>query len=215
VPRRLRGLTLALTLGVAAPASAACEPAEQAAAERQAREVAHHVSKRASAEGRRILRRAERELHKLRGKVRRGTAHLRERGDEAKTLLQHLRPPPGTAPPQVADGAIVCDGNTCTIDQETAARFAGEPTLLLHEGAVIPAMSGTEITGLQIVSLRSGGVGERLGLRPGDTLTALDDAPVAAALRDPEVQRRLASKRSWVLSLRRDGRVETRTIALR
>ena len=100
-------------------------------------------------------------------------------------------------------------------DYQKAARFAGEPTLLLHEGAVIPAMSGTEITGLQIVSLRSGGVGERIGLRPGDTLTAIDDAPVAAALRDPELQKQLAGKRSWTLSLRRDGRLETRTIALR
>lgn len=212
---RARGLSWLLALGLAAPTLAACEPAEQAEAERQARVVAQRVSSRASEEGRRILRKAERELGKLRGKVRRGTQRLREHSDDAKEVLQQLRPPPGEAPPPVADDAIRCEGDTCTIAAETLARFAKDPAQLLHEGTVIPAMSGAEVRGLQVLSLRSGGVGERLGLRPGDVLLAVDDAPITAVMRDAETQRRLASKRRWTLTLRRDGSAVTRTIALR
>ena len=85
--------------------------------------------------------------------------------------------------------------------------------MLLHEGTILPLPG--EAGGLRILSLRQGGLGERLGLRPGDVLRDIDGAPVTSLFRDPETQRRLARSRSWTLTFTRDGQEVRRSIALR
>ncbi len=226
----LTGSGLLCALLCTAPVTGlACEPAEQAAAERRARELSRQLTRNASVEARRILREAKRELvhleseaQKLEKKARRGVKRarrgvekLQERGEEARELLEKFQPPPESSAPVHPDTAITCDGDTCTIDQETAARYAKEPMMLLHEGTILPLPSVGEETGLKILSLRPGGLGERLGLRPGDVLRDVDGAPLTALFRDPETQRRLARQRSWTLHLTRDGRSVHKSIALR
>ena len=196
-------------------------------AERRAREISREVARHASVEARKILRKAQRELQHLEGearklekkarklekKARHGIKQAREKGEEARDLLEKFQPPPESSAPVHTDTSILCEGDTCTIDQETAKLYAAEPMMLLHEGTILPLPG--EAGGLRILSLRQGGLGERLGLRPGDVLRDIDGAPVTSLFRDPETQRRLARSRSWTLTFTRDGQEVRRSIALR
>jgi len=220
---RIFGSSLTCALLFTAPATGlACEPAEQALVERHAREISRAVARNASVEARRILRKAKRELQhlevearKLSKKARRGVKKAREKGEETRDLLEKLQPPPQSSAPAHTDTSVLCEKDTCTIDQETAALYAKEPMMLLHEGTILPIPGTGSEGGLRILSLREGGLGERLGLRPGDVLHDVDGAPLTSLFSDPEAQRRLASSRSWTLTFTRDGREVHRSIALR
>jgi len=224
------GSSLACAILFMAPATGlACEPAEQALAERRAREISREVARHASVEARKILRKARRELQHLEGEARKlgkkarklekkarlEVKKVREKGEETRDLLEKLQPPPQSSAPAHTDTSVLCEGDTCTIDQETATLYAKEPMLLLHEGTILPIPGAGSKGGLRILSLREGGLGERLGLRPGDVLRDIDGAPLTSLFSDPETQRRLASSRSWTLTFTRDGRALQRSIALR
>ena len=192
----------------------ACSPSEQAFAERRAREVSVEAGKTASQHARRILRQTQRELQKLEIETRNRAKGLRQRGRDTLDKLDKLDklgPPAATRPPTHSDTALLCKGDSCTIDRGTVMLYAKEPMMLLHEGAVLPIAGG----GLQILSLRADGLGKRLGLRTGDALVSVDDASLTAILSDPQTQRKLSVKRQWVLTIRRDDQLIKKSIELR
>ncbi len=189
----------------------ACTPSEQALAERRTREVAGQTCRNASQHAHRILRQTKRELQKLEIETLRRAKGLEQRGHNTLDKLSKFRPPAATRPPTHSDTAIVCKGDTCTIDQATMMLYAKEPMMLLHEGAIVPLTGGS----LRILSLRTDGLGERLGLRAGDTLLDVDGAPPMTILQDRQTQRKLSVKQQWILSIRRGDQLIKRSLELR
>jgi len=214
-PMRARSSLVALACLGLMTAAFACEPAEQAAVERRAREVSREVAHSAKVQAGNAARATKRELDEFEDKARRGARRVRERSDDAREMLNKYTPPPESTPPVHATSAIICDADACTIDRATVELYAKEPMMLLHEGSVLPLPGGDSEGGLRVLSLRAGGLGERLGLRPGDTLLDVDGVPLTDLLRDPAARQKLGGSRRWTLRLRRDGDEVRRTVALR
>ncbi|HFE45224.1 MAG TPA: hypothetical protein ENJ18_06975 [Nannocystis exedens] len=206
-----RGGLGALAILFACAIAPACTPAEQALAQNRAQEATVQTCRSASLHARRILRQTQRELQKLEIETRRRAKKLQQRGHDTLEKLEKFRPPASTRPPTHSDTAILCEANTCTIERATVELYAKEPMMLLHEGAIAPLPGGS----LRVLSLRSDGLGERLGLRAGDTLVDVDGIPLMMVLRDRQTQRKLSVKRQWILSIRRGDQEIQRSIELR
>jgi len=89
------------------------------------------------------------------------------------------------AAPARAAGAppddLRCAGTRCTIARDLVEQLLRDPTRLVADVRVFPALRDREPIGFQLGFVRPGSVFARLGLERGDTLRAVNGLPLATA----------------------------------
>lgn len=157
-----------------------------------------------------------------------------DRGGATETLLlprdrnlapvEVVRPTPGASrsrPAAVAAPAAPAAHSAASATaqasadwQRTVEQLRQNPAELLRRVQVVPEFDGGRMTGVRLAAGADAELLARLGLRPGDVVTAVDGAPVDSFARGQQIVAGLAKARSARVSVLRDGRSTDVTVSL-
>lgn len=98
--------------------------------------------------------------------------------------------------------------------RRTVEQLRQNPAELLRRVQVVPEFDGGRMTGVRLAASGDAELLSRLGLRPGDVVTAVDGAPVDSFARGQQIVAGLAKARSARVSVLRDGRPTEVTVSL-
>ncbi len=170
-------------------------------------------------EARAELDAARAELKEARTELKEATERLDARG---RALRSDLRPTPGgpssTHLPKGADraaedalkeaaaAAIECiDDGHCTITRAFIDEALRNPALLSRQARIVPSVRDGVSDGLRLYAIRRGSILQLLGLRNGDTLTAVNDMPLTSMDASLQAYRELRRSDRTVLQIIRNG----------
>lgn len=136
-----------------------------------------------------------------------------------------VRPTPGrsgsrpatataTAPSPAARSGPSTSPQASTDWQRTVEQLRQNPAELLRRVQVVPEFDGGRMTGVRLAAIGDTELLSRLGLRPGDVVTAVDGSPVDSFARGQQIVAGLAKARSARVSVLRDGRPTEVTVSL-
>jgi general secretion pathway protein C len=122
-----------------------------------------------------------------------------------KTPMEHLAPPvTGYRPPAAPDNIIQETGmNHYTVEREQLAAQMRTPDFL-RQATIIPSKSG----GFQVQQLQAGSLYEKLGLRAGDVIKAVNGQPVNSAEDAMRLYQQIPNIGAVQLEITRGGKPE-------
>jgi len=99
--------------------------------------------------------------------------------------------------------------------QATVERLRSDPDELAKRVQIVPVLDGGRLTGVRLATVRDAALLERLGLRAGDVVTAVNGAPVDSIARGQQIVESLRSAASARVTVLRDGKPTDITISLK
>lgn len=126
----------------------------------------------------------------------------------------HSAPIPGDLMAGAGSAAPLIAPMTAGSLGAAATGLGVDPTQLAREVRLEPVLADGKQTGVRVVSSNAALL-EKLGLQPGDELTSVNGIALDNPLRGAEVMQNLGQAQSATLTVRRDGREQTLSVALR
>lgn len=180
------------------------------------------------------LQEARAELDAARAELDAARAELQEARTELKEATERLmssrrdalgdrRPTPGGPSPTLVPGgadvraseeslkeaaaaAIECiDDGHCTITRAFIEQALQNPALLSRQARIVPSVRDGVSDGLRLYAIRRGSILQLLGLRNGDTLTAVNDMPLSSMDASLQAYTELRRSDRLVLQIVRKG----------
>lgn len=99
--------------------------------------------------------------------------------------------------------------------QQTIERMRQNPDELAKRVQIVPVVDGGRMTGVRVSAGADMALMGRLGLRPGDVVTAVNGAPVDSLARGQQIVESLRTASSARVTVLRDGRPTDITISLK
>lgn len=119
------------------------------------------------------------------------------------------------APLSASTDAGVDDASPVPVARATIERAVADFPGLLKQVRIAPHREGERVTGFAIRYLSPGGLGERLGFRQGDVLTAVNGIPVDGSVGGWDIYDRLKDQEQLAVDLLRGGTPHTVHFQLR
>lgn len=133
----------------------------------------------------------------------------------ATAMAAALPPPPPAAAPEpepphfrpLDPGAVRCRvDNDFVVDRAVIAALFDTPDQFSGHGRLLPSYQDDELQGFKIYAIRPGSLPKMIGLRNGDTLTALNGAPLTRSFPRKDVLDRLPTADTIDIDLIRKGK---------
>ena len=118
-------------------------------------------------------------------------------------------PPPK---PSAGSGKVKCSGSTCTVDSTYFNSMVGNPSKLVKQASIVPAISNDVHSGYKLKSVKAGTPVHELGFRSGDQVTHVNGYDLTNDAEALALYLGLGSTKKFNVRYIRGGSARTRTI---